>query len=96
MENTSSNNRSQPENEEEIEKSLPFRFRGLPSGVLCRSRDAREELGMSRPVWDRWVLAGLPVSQPGTAAEMVFTDDVIEFVRKHRDLPKPKKRKQTR
>lgn len=47
---------------------------------------------MSRPTWNEWVLAGLPVSQPGTSAELVYTDDVIEFARKHPELPKSKKK----
>ncbi len=78
--------------DDDDEKPIPFRFRGLPPGYLGRSRDIRAELGMSLTTWNKWVVAGLAVSQPGTSAELALTDDVIEFARTHRNLTDPKKR----
>lgn len=84
------------ENEsKKLETFLLTRVRGIPSGYVMRSRDAWQELGTSRTTWNAWVIEGLPVTQPGTSAEMVLTDDLIEWLRKHRTLDKPKSQRQT-
>lgn len=67
--------------------TTPERLRGIPQGMLCRCRDAIKELGISHHSWKRWVDAGLPVSQPGTECAMVFSDDLIEWLRENPTLP---------
>jgi hypothetical protein len=51
--------------------------------------DARAELGIGKNTWNEWVIGGLPVTQPGTHAEMVLTDDLICWLRENRSFMKP-------
>ena len=62
-------------------KQVSQNLRGVSPGMLCRSIDVRESLGMSKETWRLWRDAGLKtIGDVGTDAELIFTDEVFIFL----------------
>jgi hypothetical protein len=57
------------------------RLRGVPVGLLCRSRDVRAEIGVSAETWALWRAAGLVTVKIGSEAELILTDELHKFAR---------------
>ena len=60
--------------------SPPPQLRGLPRGLYCRSVDVMEWMHWSKVTWGEWRVAGMRTDFPGTKAEHVLTDWVIDFL----------------
>lgn len=61
--------------------ATPFpQLRGLPRGLYCRAADVMEWMKWSRETWNEWRNEGMRTDYPGTKAEHVLTDWVIDFL----------------
>ncbi len=56
-------------------------LRGIPMGMLSRSKDVREFLGIDDETWDMWKHSDPPlaVAELGTNAELVLTNNLHAF-----------------
>ncbi len=68
-------------------------LRGLPRGLYCRSSWVIEYMQWSRETWNCWRETGLRVQNPGTKAEHVLTDWVIDFLANRKDFDTPLEKK---
>jgi len=72
-----------------IANTMPVSLRGVPKGLICRSRDVREFMGWAVETWDLWKEAGLKViDQVATKAELIDTDELIAFLNSKPKLSK--------
>jgi hypothetical protein len=59
----------------------PEDLRGVPLGLLCRAKDVARQLNISEETWVMWKRAGLPVITASTRSELIFTDDLFEWLK---------------
>jgi len=53
---------------------------GLPRGLYCRADEVLRFMGWNRKLWKKWKDDGLRTQFPGTSAEYVLTDWVIDYL----------------
>lgn len=58
----------------------------IRAGEVYFASDLIEWFGMGKNTLNRWKRAGMLISQPGISRQLVVSDDVIAFIRQHRDL----------
>ena len=73
-------------------KKIASRLRGIPKGMLCRSRDVVAELGISWELWMRWEDSGLNTLDLGSEAELIDTDDLHTFAKSKPTIAPPRRK----
>lgn len=71
-----------------IQVGLP----GIPRGLYCRAIDVQQHMHWSPKTWRLWRDSGLKTDYPGTDAEHVWTDDLIDFLRNYQKPTAAKKK----